>query len=143
MNVHIESVGNGPPLVALHGWAMHSGLWMPVLPQLAQHFRVHCVDLPGHGYSDMVRPYTLTSVTDAVAAACDRVVGDEAQPLTLMGWSLGGAGAMQWAAEFPQRVGALILTCTTPCFTTRPDWRTALSEQVLRQFGDELSARTN
>ena len=50
--VHVESLGAGPPLVLLHGWAMHSGLWGSVPQQLAQRFRVHAVDLPGHGASE-------------------------------------------------------------------------------------------
>ena len=58
-------MGRGPPLVLLHGWAMHSGLWAPLLPRLAERYRVHPVDLPGHGHSAPVAPYTL----DAVAAA--------------------------------------------------------------------------
>jgi pimeloyl-[acyl-carrier protein] methyl ester esterase len=140
MRLHIDSVGSGPPLIVMHGWAMHSGLWMPVLPKLAQRYRVHCVDLPGHGYSEAVFPYTLASVTGAVAAACEDLTVDSGEPLTLLGWSMGGAVAMHWAATRPDRVGALVLTCTTPCFVSRPDWSTALSEKTLRQFGDELSA---
>jgi pimeloyl-[acyl-carrier protein] methyl ester esterase len=139
MTVHVESVGEGPPLIAIHGWAMHSGFWMPVLPQLAQMYRVHCVDLPGHGYSDAVSPYTLASMTDAVASACDAVAGASDELPTLLGWSMGGAVAMQWAMTRPDRVRALILTCTTPCFVARPDWPHALGESVLRQFADELS----
>ncbi len=49
--LHVESVGSGPPLVLLHGWAMHSGIWGPLVARLAQRFRVHAVDLPGHGHS--------------------------------------------------------------------------------------------
>ena len=49
--MHVESHGSGAPLVLIHGWGMHGGVWDNVVPQLAQHFSVHCVDLPGHGYS--------------------------------------------------------------------------------------------
>ena len=51
MTVHIETVGRGAPLILLHGWAMHSGLWTPLLSPLANHFQLHLVDLPGHGHS--------------------------------------------------------------------------------------------
>jgi len=51
MSLHVESSGDGKPLVMLHGWGMHGGIWGEVVQQLAQGFRVHCVDLPGHGYS--------------------------------------------------------------------------------------------
>jgi pimeloyl-[acyl-carrier protein] methyl ester esterase len=49
MSVRVECVGRGRPLVMLHGWAMHSGLWFPLLPRLIERYRMHLVDLPGHG----------------------------------------------------------------------------------------------
>src|SRR5213078_1405478 len=52
MSVHVESVGVGRSLVLLHGWGMHSGLWFPLLPRLSNRYRMHLVDLPGHGYSE-------------------------------------------------------------------------------------------
>ena len=49
--MHIETCGSGPDLVLIHGWAMHGGIFAPLTPLLREHFRVHLVDLPGHGYS--------------------------------------------------------------------------------------------
>ncbi|MEP7184077.1 MAG: pimeloyl-[acyl-carrier protein] methyl ester esterase, partial [Betaproteobacteria bacterium] len=37
--LHVETVGHGPPLVLLHGWAMHSGVWGPLVPHLAKRHR--------------------------------------------------------------------------------------------------------
>jgi pimeloyl-[acyl-carrier protein] methyl ester esterase len=54
MSAHVESVGAGAPLVLLHGWGLHGGLFAPLLPGLARRFRVHVVDLPGHGHSPAV-----------------------------------------------------------------------------------------
>ena len=53
MSLHVESFGAdcGPELVLLHGWAMHSGVWRGVRDGLAEHFHLHLVDLPGHGFS--------------------------------------------------------------------------------------------
>jgi pimeloyl-ACP methyl ester carboxylesterase len=67
MSLHVESTGSGPPLIVLHGWAMHSGLWVPALPKLASRFRVHLVDLPGHGRSPPIAPTTLAGIAGAVA----------------------------------------------------------------------------
>jgi pimeloyl-[acyl-carrier protein] methyl ester esterase len=132
--LHVESVGAGPPLVLLHGWALHSGLWMPVLARLGRRFRVHAVDLPGHGFSPPLEPYTLAGIADAVAHACQ----DLDEPATVLGWSLGGAAAMQWALRARARVARLVLMCTTPCFAARPDWTCAMELETLRHFGDEL-----
>jgi len=46
--LHVQSVGQGPPLVLLHGFAMHGGLFAPIIPALARHHRVH-VDASGQG----------------------------------------------------------------------------------------------
>ena len=137
--VHIDSTGAGPALVLLHGWAMHSGLFAPLLPPLAQKFRVHRVDLPGHGYSAPIAPYVLATITAAVADAVSRLPDAAAGPLTVLGWSLGGAVAMHWARAEPERVNRLILTGATPCFVAQPDWPHAMAMATLRQFGDELA----
>ena len=44
--LHVESVGRGSPLVLLHGFALHGGLFAPLLPALVKRHRVHVVDLP-------------------------------------------------------------------------------------------------
>jgi pimeloyl-[acyl-carrier protein] methyl ester esterase len=132
--VHVESVGSGPPLVLLHGWAMHAGLFGTVLPDLARRFRVHAVDLPGHGHSRGIAPYALDAVVDAVAASIDG-----AEPLAVLGWSFGGQVALRWAARDPARVARLVLVCTSPRFVAAEDWPHAMSGETLARFGDELA----
>src|SRR5271170_4832175 len=136
----IDSTGAGPPLVMLHGWAMHSGLFTPLLPRLTHRYRVHRVDLPGHGRSATVAPYTLDTIIAAVAAALAGSLSDADAPLTLLGWSLGGTIALRWARSEPARIARLILTGTTPCFMSRPDWPHAMAAATLRRFGDEVAA---
>ncbi len=132
--LHVESVGSGPPLILLHGWAMHSGLWGPLTVELARRFRVHAVDLPGHGQSAGIAPYTLDALAGVMAARFHR----ESPPLTLLGWSLGGIVAMRWARREPERVGALVLVGTTPRFVLGADWPHAMTSETLHRFGDEL-----
>jgi pimeloyl-[acyl-carrier protein] methyl ester esterase len=135
VSVHVESVGQGPPLVLLHGWALHSGLWGPLLPHLARRFRVHAVDLPGHGHSAVTDPYTL----DEIVGAVDRALASERSPLTVLGWSLGGVVAMEWALAQPARVARLVLVGTSPRFVAGEDWPHAMAAATLARFGDELS----
>ncbi|MGE5089415.1 MAG: pimeloyl-ACP methyl ester esterase BioH [Candidatus Levyibacteriota bacterium] len=136
--VHVESVGAGAPLVLLHGFAMHGGLFSPVLPALAARERVHVVDLPGHGWSDAVTPFDLDSTVAAVAAATDAAAATD-EPLTVLGWSLGGQIAMRWALSRPGRIARLILVATTPSFVTRDGWTPAMAPSTLGRFGDELA----
>jgi len=132
--VHVESVGAGPPLVLLHGFAMHGGLFAPLLPALARAHRVHVVDLPGHGRSPAIARFDLASLADAIDAA----LGDDA-PITVLGWSLGGQVALQWALAHPRRVGRLILVASTPSFVRRDGWPHAMTAATLARFGDELA----
>jgi pimeloyl-[acyl-carrier protein] methyl ester esterase len=130
----VESTGHGPPLVLLHGWAMHSGIWGPVVAHLARGHRVHAVDLPGHGRSAPIAPCTL----DAIVAAVEAALGGEARPLDVLGWSLGGLIAMHWAESRPASVKRLALVCTTPRFVAGADWPHAMPAEAIARFGDEL-----
>jgi len=132
--LHVESTGHGAPLVLLHGWAMHSGLWGPLVPRLAKRRRVHAVDLPGHGHSAALAAFGLDECVAALAAAFPRAE----PPLTVLGWSLGGLVAMRWALAEPERVGRVVLVATSPRFVAGPDWPYAMSLETLDRFGDEL-----
>jgi pimeloyl-[acyl-carrier protein] methyl ester esterase len=135
MNLHIERVGHGPDLVMLHGWGMHGGVWNPVKAQLAQHFRLHLVDLPGFGHSaqQMPTPYALQTLVDEVAAQ----VPDNT---LLCGWSFGGQVAMQWALQRPQQIRKLVLVSTTPKFVNAGDWQHGINQTVFNQFADGIQS---
>ena len=49
--LHVDIVGSGPPLVLLHGWAMHGGIFAPLVEALRELRTLHVVDLPGHGHN--------------------------------------------------------------------------------------------
>lgn len=131
--LHVDVAGEGPPLVLLHGFALHGGLFAPVVPVLARHHRVHVVDLPGHGHStgEIV---TLDGMVDEIAALLAALPG----PAHVLGWSLGGMVAQRLALARPELVAGLVLVCTTPRFVSAPDWPHAMAPATLARFGDEL-----
>jgi pimeloyl-[acyl-carrier protein] methyl ester esterase len=131
--LHVKSIGDGPPLVLLHGWALHGGLFSPIVPSLARQHRVHAVDLPGHGYSDPLRPWTLQAVVESL----ERSFASEGA-LSVLGWSLGGAVALAWARRVPSRISRLVLVTTTPKFIAAADWPHAMTDDTLARFADEL-----
>ncbi len=63
--MHIGIHGTGPALVMVHGWAMHAGIFKPLVERLAARHTLYLVDLPGHGLS---RGSDLPLSLDAVAA---------------------------------------------------------------------------
>jgi pimeloyl-[acyl-carrier protein] methyl ester esterase len=130
--LHVETFGAGPNLALLHGWAMHGGIWRDVADRLAAYYRVHVVDLPGHGRSAMPDTlYTLDVLADVVASALPA-------PLTLAGWSLGGLVALTFALRRPDHVTGLVLTGATPQFTAGAGWAHGLDAAVLDGFGARL-----
>lgn len=125
--MHIEVVGRGPPLVLLHGWAMHGGVFAPLVERLRAQHTLHIVDLPGHGLSrDCALPLQLEACVDAIASAV---------PLApWCGWSLGGLVALQAAATRPGCVPALVMLCASPRFVRGIDWKYGVSAEIFHDF---------
>jgi len=57
----------------------------------------------------------------------------------VVGWSLGGQVALQWARIAPQQIDRLILIGATPCFRQRADWAHGLSDPVMAEFATSLA----
>jgi len=62
--IYLETYGKGKPIVLVHGWAMHTGIWREFAKQLALNYQVTCIDLPGHGRSEKIDPFTLERISD-------------------------------------------------------------------------------
>lgn len=135
--MHVEKFGSGAPLLLLHGWGMHGGMWGRVVEKLAEACCVYVVDLPGHGQSSKheVREERVGAL-DAMATALTEKFP---MPLTVCGWSLGGQIALRWAAREPLKVQRLVLVSSTPCFVKRDDWQCAMSSETLAGFANALT----
>lgn len=132
MPLYTHTLGEGPDVVLVHGWGMHSGVWEDVVEGLLDHHRVTVLDLPGHGYSRLLEAgHALNDLAVAVLAAAPISA-------TWIGWSLGGLVAQQAALIAPERVSRLALVNSTPCFVQRPDWPHGIALPVLRRFAEEL-----
>jgi len=123
--------GDGPPLILIHGWATHSGLFGALLDRFAGQRTLYLVDLPGHGRSrDDTSPLELESCVAAIAA--------QTPPAPWLGWSLGGLFALHAAATRPAQVEALVMLCSTPRFVHAQDWPYGMDADVFREFGASL-----
>lgn len=138
MSVFIEQIGEGPSLVLLHGWGLHSGLWGPLTDQLAEKFRVVSVDLPGHGYSDLPKALTVETMATAVIAALEDLPQPAAFPATILGWSMGAFVAFELARRFPERFSRLVWIAGTPSFVKRPGWDVGMDPETLGAFAQGL-----
>ncbi|MBK8161911.1 MAG: pimeloyl-ACP methyl ester esterase BioH [Gammaproteobacteria bacterium] len=134
MTVHTDALGTGMACALLHGWGLHGGVWSDTAQALAADHHVINVDLPGHGRSaPLPRAYTLHELAAAVAAILP-------PHCRVIGWSLGGMVALQLAAQYPDRVGQLILVAATPQFVAGPAWEHGLAPEVLEGFATRLRA---
>ena len=128
----MEQWGEGPDLVFLHGWGLNGAIWSEFVAPLARRFRIHLVDLPGHGASPLVEPYTL----EGLAAVCAESLPPRVH---LCGWSLGAQVALRYALDYPQRVDRLCLISATPCFVQGSDWAHGVERARLEDFATELA----
>jgi pimeloyl-[acyl-carrier protein] methyl ester esterase len=121
------------PLVLLHGWGAHAGVWADVIARLDLGQAVIAPDFPGGGSADTVATCTMDGVVDELAAiAPERCV--------LAGWSLGGQLALLWANRHPQQVARVVLVASTPRFVSTPDWAHGMAADTLAGFAAELAA---
>src|SRR3954447_7893992 len=105
--VRFHRSGEGPLLVLLHGIASTADTWSPVVAGLAARHTVIAPDLLGHGHSAKPRgDYSLGAYASGVR---DLVAALGYERATVVGHSLGGGIAMQFAYQFPERVERLVL----------------------------------
>lgn len=99
--------GSGPAILLIHGIGDNSSTWHAVQSALAQRFTVIAPDLLGHGNSDKPRAdYSIAAYANGMRDLLS-VLGIDS--VTVIGHSLGGGVAMQFAYQFPQLVNRLVL----------------------------------
>lgn len=104
--LHYVEGGVGAPLILIHGLGASSRWWFPVLPELtAESFRVVAPDLPGFGRS----PGPARSIPEAARAVIDLADRLGLGRFFLCGHSMGGAVALQIAADYGRRVRRMVL----------------------------------
>ena len=99
--------GSGPALLLIHGIGDSSDTWRPVVEPLAEHYTVIAPDLLGHGRSE--KPRADYSVAGFANGMRDLLSVLEVDRATVVGHSLGGGVAAQFAYQFPDRCERLVL----------------------------------
>jgi len=102
-----REMGEGPAIVLVHGITSSSKTWKETMPLLAKDHRVVAFDLFGHGESSK-------SIKDCSLGAYASTLRDltvllDVPRATIVGHSLGGGIAMQFAYQFPERVERMVL----------------------------------
>jgi esterase len=111
MNLHFETVGDGPPLIILHGLLGSADNWRAMSRRLGAHYRVFAVDLRNHGRS----PHSDVFDYDVMVADLREFIAQQALGrIMLLGHSMGGKVAMQFALDYPERVDRLVIVDIAP-----------------------------
>lgn len=100
-------MGSGPALLLLHGLGCDHTTWLPVLERLAEDYTVVAPDLLGHGQS--AKPRADYSVGGYANGMRDLLTVLNIDKVTVVGHSLGGGVAMQFAYQFPERTERMVL----------------------------------
>ncbi len=112
--------GNGRPVLLLHGMSTSADSFRETLYGLADQFWLIAPDIPGFGYSDMIRPYSM----DALVAWLHALLCALNLPsVALMGHSFGGVLAAAYALAYPAQVNRLLLVAPSILSNTAyPDY---------------------
>jgi pimeloyl-ACP methyl ester carboxylesterase len=107
LSMYYEIHGEGRPLILLHGAYMTIDMMGPLMEGLAETRQVIAVEQQGHGHTaDIDRPLTYEQMADDTAALARHLEVDNAD---IVGYSMGGATALQLAIRHPDLVGKIVV----------------------------------
>ncbi len=107
ISYYYEVMGDGPPLLLLHGGLGSIDMFGPLLPQLTAHRTVIGVDLHGHGRTTLGdRPISVIDIADDLALLLTHLGHDQ---VDVLGYSFGGSTGFRLAVQHPTRVKRLVV----------------------------------
>ncbi|MEW6735038.1 MAG: alpha/beta hydrolase [Acidobacteriota bacterium] len=134
-----EDIGEGNPLVFIHGHPFNRSMWREQISTFSQRYRVIVPDLRGYGESEVVAEKTmLEDFAQDIAAILDSL---KVSKIILAGLSLGGQIVLEFYHLFPQRVHALILADTFAQLDSdeKRQERYKIAERILKEGMNEYA----
>lgn len=126
--LRVARLGKGPPLVLLHGYPDNLQIWCELAIRLADRYEVIAFDWPGMGYSDAWRG---GATPQAQAKRLLTLLNTWQLPcVQLLGMDRGGQPALVFAAQYPERIGQLVVMNALTHWDAETSWEIRL----LRQF---------
>ncbi|PKR84391.1 2-succinyl-6-hydroxy-2,4-cyclohexadiene-1-carboxylate synthase [Heyndrickxia camelliae] len=111
---HIKVLGEGQPVVLLHGFTGDFSTWTFLADFLKDHYKVILVDILGHGKTDCPNNpsrYDIELIADDLKEILDKLAIKSA---SILGYSMGGRLALTFAQKYPDRTRRLILESASP-----------------------------
>lgn len=111
MKLHFRELGQGAPIVILHGLFGLSDNWQTLAKYLSQQYHVYLLDLRNHGRS----PHSSDFNYDSMTGDLQEFISDQNIPNpVIMGHSMGGKVVMNFALKYPAQVSKLIVVDIAP-----------------------------
>lgn len=111
---YYEEAGSGEPLVLIRGLGSDLQAWALQVPELAKHFRVITYDNRGAGRTGAPdKPYSIAGMADDLATLLSELKIEKA---SVLGYSMGGMIAQEFALKYPNKLDKLILLATSAHF---------------------------
>lgn len=108
VKVHLAVMGQGRPVLMLHGWGGSHVSWAPVWQQLSAHHTLYIPDFPGFGQSDPPEaPWDVAAYAQMVCHLMDAL---DLKKCDFVVHSFGGRVLLKLASEHPERVGRAVIT---------------------------------
>jgi pimeloyl-ACP methyl ester carboxylesterase len=134
--VNVIDIGEGPPVVLIHGLGANWQCWLLNIPVLARRHRVVALDLPGFGCSEMpAKDISIKLFADTVCAVLDELGVERA---AFAGNSMGGFVSTDIAIARPHLVDRLVLVSAAALWNER---RRARPLVVLSKLGSAYGAK--
>ena len=123
-----KTIGEGPNLVLLHGWAFNSDIFLELVNKYKKKYRITVIDLPGHGRSP--------DIDGGIEDWCNEIIKLIPEKSILLGWSLGGLLSIFIANKI--KLNELILVAASPCLVNTEQWSFGIRKEVFDQFAINL-----
>lgn len=111
MKLHHKILGEGEPLVILHGLFGMLDNWQTLAKKWAEHYQVILVDLRNHGHSPHVPEFNYQLMLDDLEELADDLLLDD---INIIGHSMGGKLSMKFAQTYPELINKLIVADIGP-----------------------------
>ncbi len=116
MKLNYRKLGSGSPLFILHGVFGSSDNWQTLGKEFAEHYSVYLIDQRNHGNS----PHSSEMSYEAMVSDLRELMDNEGlNTIDILGHSMGGKTAMNFAVTFPERVEKLIVVDIAPIYYPR------------------------
>jgi pimeloyl-ACP methyl ester carboxylesterase len=119
IDIYYEVHGEGTPVVSIRGWGSSSQSWSPIfIEKLSQHYKLIIFDNRGTGRTSKPdTKYSIEMMADDTAGLLETINISKAH---IVGFSMGGMIAQQFAIKYPEKTKGLVIACSHPGVSVAP-----------------------